>query len=285
MVAPARRFALAAFLALAIAIAGCSVTRVAYSNAPPAIAWMVDDWFDLQDGQKDWVKERAARLVAWHRASELPEYERFLQEIAARVARGIREEDARWAYLGARDLYRRAMEKMLPDIADFLAQVTPEQVAYLERKFDKDNEKSFAEAGATPKERAEKRVKRFVERLEDWTGRLTPAQRELVAARVKAMPDVTDDWLLDRQKRQGEFVKLLRARPPREAMIAGVRRLLLDTDAWRSPAYVAKLRQRDEQSFALLAALDATFDAAQRASIRKKVIGYAADVAYLMAPR
>lgn len=280
-----RAFRLALLALLAVALAGCSVARVAYTNAPPAVAWMVDDWFDLQDGQRDWVKERAARLIAWHRASELPEYERFLQEIAVRVSRGIREEDARWAYQGGRNLYRRAAEKMLPDMTDFLLQVTPEQVAYLEKKFDKDNEKMFAEAGGSSKERGDKRAKRFVERLEDWTGRLTPAQRELVASRVKAMPDITDDWLADRQKRQGELLKLLRARPGRDAMAAGVRRLVLDTDAWRSPAYLGKMRQRDEQSFAMMAALDATFDAAQREHIQKKVRGYAADVAYLMAQR
>lgn len=279
----AARLALA--FVLALALAGCSVARLAYTNAPPAVAWMVDDWFDLQDGQKDWVKERAQRLIAWHRASELPEYERFLQEIAVRVSRGIKEDDARWAYLGGRNLYRRAMERMLPDMADFLLQVTPEQVAYLERKFDKDNEKLFAESGGAPKERAEKRAKRFVERLEDWTGRLTPAQRELVAARVKAMPDVTDDWFADRQKRQGELLKLLRARPDRAAMLAGVRRLVLDTDAWRSAAYIEKMKARDELSFAMVAALDATFDAAQREHIQKRIRGYAADVAYLMAQR
>ncbi len=276
-----------AWLALvALALAGCSVARVAYTNAPPAIAWMVDDWFDLQDVQKAWVKERAARLIAWHRASELPEYERFLQEIAIRVSRGIREEDARWAYLGGRNLYRRAMDRLVPDMADFLVQVTPAQVDHLERKFDRDNEKAFAEAGATPAERADRRAKRFVERLEDWTGRLTPAQREFVAARVKAMPDITDDWLADRQRRQGELVRLLRARPSRDAMAAGVRRLVLDWDASaRSPAYVERMRQRDEQSFAMVAALDTTFDARQRESIQKRVREYAADVAYLMAQR
>lgn len=270
---------------VAMAVAGCSLARVAYSNAPPAIAWMIDDWFDLQEVQKDWVKERAARLVAWHRANELPEYQRFLQELSARVARGIGEDDARWAYQGGRALYRRAMEKMLPDMADFLMQVTPEQVAYLERRIDKDNEKLFAQAGATPKERADKRGRRFIETIEDWAGRLTAAQRELVAERVRAMPDVTDDWFADRQARQAEMVRLLRARPGREALVAGLRRLVLETDTWRKPGYVAKLRQRDQQAFAMMAALDATFDAGQRESIRKRIGGYAADVAWLMAQR
>ena len=72
---------------LALLAAGCSsLTRVAYNNAAFAGAWAVDDWFDLHDGQREWVKERFARLVAWHRANELPAYERLLQDTAARVA-------------------------------------------------------------------------------------------------------------------------------------------------------------------------------------------------------
>ena len=54
--------------ALAALIGACSsVTRVAYNSAAFAATWVVDDWFDLHDGQRDWVKERFGRLLAWHR--------------------------------------------------------------------------------------------------------------------------------------------------------------------------------------------------------------------------
>lgn len=268
---------------LALALAACSVARVAYNNAPPAIAWVVDDWFDLQEGQKDWVKDRAAKLVAWHRERELPDYERFLQALAVRASCGIAAEDARWAYERGRALYRRTIERMIPDMADFLAQVSPAQVAYLERQFDKDNEKAFAESGASGPERIAKRTKRFVDRLEDWTGSLDKAQRAKVAARVAAMPDVTEEWLADRQKRQNELLRLLKAKPTREAWIAGLQRLLVDTDAWRDPAYAAKLRSRDEMAFAMVADLDASLSPEQRERLKKKLRGYAADVAFLMA--
>ena len=79
-----------AAICAALALAGCTTatfTRLAYNNAAFALTWMVDDWFDLHDGQRDWVKVRFARLLAWHRASELPEYERLLQDTAARAAR------------------------------------------------------------------------------------------------------------------------------------------------------------------------------------------------------
>ena len=260
-----------------------SVTRVAYNNATFAATWMVDDWFDLHDGQREWVKERFARLLAWHRASELPAYERLLSDTAGRAALGLTQDDARGVYREMRVLYRRTLRQAIPDMADFLLQAHPEQVVYLERKFAEDHARVVQESiRGTPQERLERRTKRYLERIEDWTGRLAAAQRDLVRARVAAMEDLTDEWLGDRRFRQAETLVLVRARPAREAMIAGLTRLLLDTDAWRRPEYVAKLKARDVAVFALIAALDGTLSPEQRGRMQRRLGGYAADVAYLM---
>lgn len=273
-----------ALAALAVLLAACSsVTRVAYNNAPFAVAWMVDDWVDLHDGQGEWVRSRIARLQAWHRANELPEYERLLQETAARAALRIAEDDARRIYSELRVLYHRTLRKSIPDIADFLLQVHPEQVQYLERKFAEDNAKAMKEnLKGTPQDRREARAKRFIDRFEDWTGRLSASQRDLVRARVLAMEDLTEEWMGDRRYRQAETLALVRARPARERMIAGLTRLLIDSDSWRRPEYAAKQKLRDEHMFALIAALDATLTPEQRGKLHRRVSGYAADVAYLM---
>lgn len=269
---------------LALALAACSTaTRVAYSNAPVALAWVVDDWFDLQDGQGDWVKERVLRLQAWHRASELPEYEKLLQDTAARAATRLDAGDARRIHRELRALWQRLARQAIPDAADFLLMLQPAQVAHLERRFAEDNAKLLRErAKGTPQEREEARVKRFASVIDDWTGRLTPAQRELVRAHVAAIPDLTEDWMADRRQRQAETLALARARPAREAMIAGLARIVLESDAWRRPEYAAKLRARDEQVFALIGALDATLTPEQRARLQRRLVNYAADVAYLM---
>ncbi|MBL0141536.1 MAG: hypothetical protein IPP91_05595 [Betaproteobacteria bacterium] len=271
--------------ALVALLAACSsVTRVAYNNAVFATTWMVDDWFDLHDGQRDWVKERLGRFLAWHRVSELPEYERLLQDVAVRTATRLTVEDTRRCYLEMRGLYQRAMRRAIPDMADFLLQVHPEQVERLDRKFRENNAKMEKESamGSSAQERLEARAKRFIDQIDDWTGRLSPAQQDLVRARVAAMEDITDAWMADRRLRQAATVALVRARPPREAMIAGLTRLLIDTDSWRQPEYAAMTKVRDEQVFALIAALDATLAAEQRRKLHRKVAGYAADVAYLM---
>lgn len=275
------RALLAALVAL-LAAACSSVTRVAYDNAPFAAAWMVDDWFDLHDGQRDWVKERLARLHGWHRASEMPAYERLLAETAARAARGLSADDARQVHREMRALWLRLVRRAIPDMADFLLQLHPEQVVFLARKFDEDNERTVRESvRGTPQERLERRQKRYLERIEDWTGRLSGPQRDLVRARVAAMGDLTGEWLGDRRFRQSETIALLRSKPTRAELEAGLTRLLVDSDSWRRPEYVAKMKARDEQVFAMVADLDATLTAEQRGRLHRRLAGYAADAAYL----
>lgn len=271
-------------VAAALLLAACSsVTRVAYNNAVFAATWLVDDWFALQDGQRDWVKERFAKLHAWHRASELPDYERLLQDTGARAATRLTQGDVRHVYAEMRVLYRRTVRRAIPDMADFLLQVRPEQVDYLERKFAEDNERLARETlMGMPQERSERRAKRFIERIDDFTGSLSGAQRDLVRARVQAMEDITGEWMRDRRIRQAEILALVRARPAREAMIEGLTRILLDTGSWRRPEYQARLEARNEQVFAMIAALDATFTPRQRAKLHRTLASYAADVAYLM---
>lgn len=274
--------ALLAALAALLAAACSSVTRVAYDNAPFAAAWMIDDWFDLHDGQRDWVKERLARLHGWHRASEMPAYERLLAETAARAARGLSANDARRVHREMRALWLRLVRRAIPDMADFLLQLHPEQVVFLARRFDEDNERAVRESvRGTPQERLERRQKRYLERVEDWTGRLSPAQRDVVRARVAAMGDLTGEWLGDRRFRQSETIALLRSKPTRAQLEAGLTRLLVDSDSWRRPEYVAKMKARDEQVFAMVADLDATLTAEQRGRLHRRLAGYAADAAYL----
>ena len=274
--------ALIATLVALLAAACSSVTRVAYDNAPFAAAWMVDDWFDLHDGQRDWVKERLARLHGWHRASEMPAYERLLAETAARAARGLSADDARQVHREMRALWLRLVRRAIPDMADFLLQLHPEQVVFLARKFDEDNERTVRESvRGTPQDRLERRQKRYLERIEDWTGRLAPAQRDVVRARVAAMGDLTDEWLGDRRYRQSETIALLRSKPTRAQLEAGLTRLLVDSGSWRRPEYVAKMKARDEQVFAMVADLDATITAEQRGKLHRRLAGYAADAAYL----
>jgi Family of unknown function (DUF6279) len=284
--------AAAALLAAALLTTSCSLTKLVYSNAPlaysnamPMLAWMAGDYVDLSGEQKDSLRKRLKKAFAWHRAQELPGYRRFLESIAEKSAAGaFSVDDARAANLDLRAYYQRTVERVIPDIADLLLQLDADQVAQLERKFVADNDKLVRESVKdSPEERRDDRAARFIGNIEEFTGTLSPSQRKLVGERLKLGEDLTAERLADRRYRQGETLAMIRARAPREQMIAGLKRLLLDTGEWRRPAYQAKLRERDERMFELVAALFATLTTEQRSNLQDRLRSFIRDIAELTA--
>lgn len=283
----ARVISLAAAAAL---LAACSSTTLfysniafAYSNAAPMLTWWVDDYVDLSEGQRDWVRERFERLLSWHRSRELPEYGRFLAGIEASLEGGLTAEEVRTAHREIRRGYHRVVEQVLPHMADLLLQLDAEQVESLERKFAEDNRRAAKESAVNPHERRSRSVRKTIEHLEAWTGTLEASQRELVASRLRALPDINADSMVDRRYRQAEALALIRAKPDREAMIAGLRRLLIDTGAWRRPDYLRKLQERDTRNFEMLAVLSSTLSSEQQAHLHRRLRGFMAEITTLAA--
>jgi hypothetical protein len=122
-----------------------------------------------------------------------------------------------------------------------------------------------------------------IDQVERWTGRLAPSQRDFVATRVAEMEDLTAFRLEDRRRRQSELIAILRAHPAREGAVPKLRRLLLEQETWRVPAYTEKLKAREERFFDLLADLDVTLSPEQRAHFERRVLGYMGDITALAA--
>jgi hypothetical protein len=273
-------------LAALALVSACAMTRVAYSNATPLITWAIDDYFDLNDAQKDWVRDRSEKLVLWHRASELPDYERLLQSALVMSERPFTAADASRTYQSGRALYFRLAERLLPDAADFLLKLDAGQLAAFERNLATANAKLARDVlKGTPEERRQRRTKKYIESFEDYVGRLTPQQSKMVALHVQAIPEFGEAWMADRKARQQEVVRMIRAKGSREQTIAGLRRIIFDVDSLRTPEYLALLKQRDTQIFEIAASLSESLTAEQRTKLQKKIRGYIADVAYLMVPR
>ncbi len=277
-----------ALIAAALALSACTRllylnAAAAYSQAIPLLTWEIDGYVDLTGAQKAWVRERLARAMQWHRASELPEYRRFLESVARSADAPFTEAQVAAAYAQLREDYHRVVEHELGDIADFLVQLDPAQIARLERRFAEDNARMVKESTkGTPEERRARSAKRMVGHIEEWTGALSSAQRGIVAARVYSFPAMLDERIADWRYRQMETVALARARD-RARAIAGVRRLLVDTDAWRRPEYRRKLGERDAAAFRMIAELSATLTPGQRARLRERVAGYVRDITRLAA--
>jgi hypothetical protein len=283
---PALRWALLAILALLAA----ACTRLAYMNASlaysqaaPLMAWTVDGYVDLTHEQKDWLHGRLDRAMAWHRARELPEYRRFLASIEERSGRAFTDEEVARAWAELREDYRRMVEHVLPDAAEFLASLDERQLARMQRKFDDDDRRFVKESTrGTPAERQARTAKKAIGHLEEWVGRLEDSQRALVGEWARALPPLVEERLADRRYRQSEALALARTRD-RARIAAGLHRLLLQTQAWRRPELREKLAARERSTLHMIAALSATLSPAQRAHLQRRLRGYMQDITRLAA--
>jgi protein-tyrosine-phosphatase len=280
-------------LACALLATACTLTNlfysnvgIAYSSAPPMLSWMVADYIDMSDDQKEFVRERVSRAFAWHRAQELPEYHRFFQKVLAQSEDSISVEEAATDHRELRDYYHRAVERLLPDMADFFLQLDSLQVKRLEQRFNKDNRKIVGDATEGSRaERQEKRLERFLTHLEQFTGTLNDSQRAMVTAYLATQSELVDERLADRRYRQSGVLALVRSKPTREEAVAELRRLFIDTESWRNADYQKKLRTRDAQLFDLIARLSASLTAEQRAAFQRRIRGFIRDITDITATR
>jgi hypothetical protein len=223
--------------------------------------------------------------MSWHRSRELPEYRRFLADFDASIEGGLTVEEVRASYLEARRYYQRLLGEVLPHMADLLLQLDAEQVEGLERRLAEDNRKVAKEDAVSSQERRSRSTRRTIDHLEAWTGALDASQRELVASRLRALPDTSLDRMADRRYRQAETLALIRAKPDRDAMVAGLRRLLIETETWRRPEYLLKVQERDMRNFEMLSALSDTLSPHQRDHLHRRLRGLMGDITTLAASR
>jgi len=287
-----RRFhAIPLLLACALLSACATLTQLAYSNAamaynnlPPMLSWWVDDYVDMSHGQKDWVRERISHVLDWHRSHELPGYRRFFEHVLAESREPFTVPDVAGAWSELRRHYRRTAEQVIPEIADFFLQLDAGQVAQLEKKFAADNRKLVGDSlKGTPEERTARRVRRFVGHLEGWLGSVSREQREMIEEYYRGIPDLVEERLADRRVRQGEVLALIRARPPREAMVAGLRTLFLESQQWRRPEYQKKIAEREQRFFEMIANLSASLSPEQRSHLQGRIRGFMRDITTLTA--
>jgi len=273
-----RRVALLAALATLVLLQGCSAIRIAYDNADTLIRWRANNYFDFEGGQVEELDRRVAAFLDWHRAAALPQYARIARDAAVRVERGLTLADVEWAYAALEAQAREALRAGARGAAPLLDGLQPEQIAHLERRLAEEN-RSFARENLRggPGERRERRLKRTIERLEDWMGELGAEQEALVRRYNETAPMFSELRDRDRKRRQAELVALLRAREARKRLADWA----AGWDQNREPAYAAAFHEWRASYAGLLARLDRTLSPEQRRAAAERLRAFAADFEHL----
>lgn len=264
----------AAWLAAALALAGCSGVRLIYDNADTFLRWRALQFLDVHGEQADELDESIARFMRWHRATALPKYARDAEEGARRVSRGLAREDLVWGYDAFTAHAREAMREAAVLGAPLLDRLTPEQVAHMEQRVAEENRKFAREnLQGSEGERREQRAKRIIGRLEDWVGTLSKAQIDAVTRYSARAPLFAE--LRDRENKriQGEILAVIRARQARQRLAGTV----AAWDRGRDPAFVAARAASIDAFFSLLLEIDALATREQRERAAAELRRYAAE--------
>ena len=234
-----RRYRIIFLALLVIFIAGCSALRLGYPQADVILGWRANTYFDLDADQRREFSTRLERLLVWHRYEQLPEYAAFLTTAVGKAEPGLKHEDVAWFIEGFRSRYRTIVNRGAADAADILATLTPEQIANLQKQFEKDNRKFVNERDLDEgvEKRKRTRLKRMINQIEDWTGNLTNEQELKVAALLDPIPLIEHLRHQDRMRRQHEFVELLKTRRAQPDFPARLQQWLLAWEHGRAAEY------------------------------------------------
>jgi hypothetical protein len=124
----------------------------------------------------------------WHRHSELPRYAQFLDRLAEDAARPVSVAQLDAGQHEVEEFMRASVAHAAPDAARWLDGLRPAQVDELFASLaEKDRKARTENCEAPPAERREKSARRFIDRVEEWTGSLSRPQRELILARYLAL--------------------------------------------------------------------------------------------------
>lgn len=214
-------FAVAVFL-----LAGCSV-KTAYNNFGRFARWQVSDYVDFDARQEAYFDAEIARLLYWHRTSELPRYATWLESLAQATEQerveSTLDEVVREAIAAAELIEKKA----LPMTIELMLSMTDEQVAALPDNLARANREFMEEEAdlGVPEAQAQ-----WLESMEDasrrFMGRLTAEQRDYLKTQSMRYRPEQKLWVEYRARWQADLLKALAARRDVEVFVSTYQKLV-----------------------------------------------------------
>jgi len=268
-----------AIVALACA-AGCtSFVRLAYDNADVALRYMADDYLDLDGVQAEAVRERIARVHAWHRADEVPRYAAMLDSATVRIRKGLQAADVAWAVDTVQARYRALLSQAIDEAAPLAGRLTAANLERMQRRLEESNRKFERDnAVRDPEAHRAERMRVLVKRAGEWLGEVTPDQEARIAKYVMASPRVYAHLLDERRRRQAAVLAALRDAPAGTDPTGRLKSLLVHYEQHRAPDYAASAADWQGRLAELLVDLGQSLTEAQRRHLLERLAHYRREI-------
>jgi hypothetical protein len=273
--------------ALTVSLAGCAAMKIGYNNADTLALFQLDSYLGLTPDQEHTVKERVNGLLGWHRSTQLRDYAAFIDKIRAKLGGPVTAADVMEFNQQVNARMLTAGDKAAPDIAHVALTLTPEQIDRAAKKITSDAAKARREFVRAEKNAGAERAKKYGERAESWFGKLTDEQREIIRKSLASRPTHETWWIDERERRQREFISLLRKvqadRPGEEVATRWFRTYFTQLSVAPDADRRARAESYRRGSAELIAQLINHATPEQRIALDKKLNDYAQDFRSLAA--
>ena len=273
----------------------CSTIKLAYNNAPEFGYWWLDGYVDFQSDQSARAREELGKLLAWHRAEELPKLAELLQKIQRMASTGIAPAQVCAMFDETRERYNAVTHQAEAGAVWLVQSLKPDQLAHMEAKFSKINDlwrKDWLQLTAA--ERLDKRLKSNTERAEEFYGKLEDKQVAALRGALEASQFDATQNMTERLRRQQDLMQTLRrasgavagsAQPAAPEVLAQLRAYRDRVSRSPNAAYQAYSDKLTKESCASFAVLHNSTTSEQRRRAVARLAAYERDVRELNSQR
>ncbi|WP_438866301.1 DUF6279 family lipoprotein [Pseudomonas sp. L1(2025)] len=265
-------------LTLSLVLAGCNRVGLAYRNLDVIIPWTLNDYLDMNAGQKSWFNDTLKEHLAWHCTTQLPGYLDWLDRLQQMVDNNQVTDAALQARtVEAKQAIAEVAREITPSAIQLLQGLDDQQVKDMSDALAKDLRKRQDEYLKPPlavqiKERAE----RMSKRLDAWMGPLSASQQNRVTAWSIALGEQNQEWIGNRAHWQAQFIDALQQRRSAD-FPQKIQQLLVDRESLWTSEYRAAYAQTEAAARSLIVDLMAESTQKQRLKLTQKINGVRSD--------
>jgi hypothetical protein len=191
----------------------CSNTFI-YNRLDWLIPWYVDGYVDLTRAQKKDLKAELQSTLRWHRAEELVSYVLVLDRIEQDLQQPVTAATVTsWADLAVA-AWERVEARMLPLAFELGADLSDEQMqGFIEKLWEQQEEFEEEYLERDDAEYVEEAYEALEENIQEFLGRLSPQQKQLLQLAAESLQRFDFAWLEERRAWLEELQVLLRREP------------------------------------------------------------------------
>ncbi|WP_073527156.1 DUF6279 family lipoprotein [Pseudomonas fluorescens] len=259
-------------LTLSLVLAGCNRVGLAYRNLDVIIPWTLNDYLDMNAGQKSWFNDTLKEHLAWHCTTQLPGYLDWLDRLQQMVdSNQITDAALQTRTVEAKQAIAEIAREITPSAVQLLQGLDNQQVKDMSDALAKDLRKRQDEYLKPPlAQQIKERAQRMSKRLDAWIGPLSPGQRNRVTAWSAELGAQNQAWIGNRAHWQAQFIDALQQRHSAD-FPQKIQQLLADRESLWTPQYRAAYAQTEAAARSLLVDVMAQSSPAQRLKLTQKI--------------